>query len=59
MYKRQKYRKLAGQKGNTGNSWGDWDPEKFTVEDSCFGFVVMEDVYKRQGLSALFLGALF
>ena len=38
-----KYRKLAGQKGATGNSWGDWDPEKFTVEDSCFGFVVMEN----------------
>ena len=27
----------------TGNSWGDWDPEKFTVEDSAFGFVVMEN----------------
>ena len=38
-----KYHKLANQKGNTGNSWGDWDPEKFTVEDSCFGFVVMEN----------------
>ena len=37
------YRKLADQKGATGNSWGDWDPEKFTVEDSCFGFVVMEN----------------
>ncbi len=38
-----KYRKLADQKGETGNIWGDWDPEKFTVEDSCFGFVVMEN----------------
>ena len=28
---------------NQGNSWGNWDPEKFTVEDSAFGFVVMED----------------
>ncbi len=28
---------------NTGNAWGDWDPEKFTVEDSAFGFVVMEN----------------
>ncbi len=28
---------------NTGNIWGDWDPEKFTVEDSAFGFVVMEN----------------
>ena len=27
----------------TGNAWGDWDPEKFTVEDSAFGFVVMEN----------------
>ena len=23
--------------------WGNWDPEKFTVEDSAFGFVVMEN----------------
>ena len=38
-----KYRKLADQRGATGNSWGDWDPDKFTVEDSCFGFVVMEN----------------
>jgi len=28
---------------NQGNMWGDWDPEKFTVEDSAFGFVVMEN----------------
>ena len=26
-----------------GNAWGAWDPEKFTVEDSAFGFVVMEN----------------
>jgi len=26
-----------------GNMWGNWDPEKFTVEDSAFGFVVMEN----------------
>ncbi|MDD6263254.1 MAG: Gfo/Idh/MocA family oxidoreductase [Clostridiales bacterium] len=38
-----KYRKLAEQNGNTGNIWGDWDPEKYTVEDSCFGFIVMEN----------------
>lgn len=36
------FRKLAEQK-NTANAWGDWDPEKFTVEDSAFGFVVMEN----------------
>ena len=26
-----------------GNDWGNWDPEKFTVEDCAFGFVVMEN----------------
>ena len=26
-----------------GNAWGVWDPEKFTVEDSAFGFIVMEN----------------
>ncbi len=26
-----------------GNMWGNWDPDKFTVEDSAFGFVVMEN----------------
>jgi len=26
-----------------GNDWGNWDPAKFTVEDSAFGFVVMEN----------------
>ncbi|MBE6553564.1 MAG: Gfo/Idh/MocA family oxidoreductase [Ruminococcaceae bacterium] len=26
-----------------GNMWGNWDPEKFTVEDSAFGFIVMEN----------------
>ncbi len=28
---------------NQGNAWGNWDPEKFTVEDSAFGFIVMEN----------------
>lgn len=36
------YHKLSNQT-NTANGWGDWDPEKFTVEDSAFGFVVMEN----------------
>ncbi len=36
------YKKL-GQQTRTANAWGDWDPEKFTVEDSAFGFIVMED----------------
>ena len=26
-----------------GNAWGSWDPDKFTVEDSAFGFIVMEN----------------
>lgn len=35
--------KKLGQQTNTANAWGDWDPEKFTVEDSAFGFVVMKN----------------
>ena len=27
----------------TANAWGDWDPKQFTVEDSAFGFIVMEN----------------
>ena len=38
-----KYRELAEQGKGSGNDWGDWDPSKFTVEDSCFGFVVMKN----------------
>lgn len=36
------YHKLNDQH-DTANAWGDWDPEKFTVEDSAFGFVVMDN----------------
>ncbi|MDR0322698.1 MAG: Gfo/Idh/MocA family oxidoreductase [Treponema sp.] len=36
------YHKLNKDK-NTGNAWGDWDTDKFTVEDSAFGFVVMKN----------------
>lgn len=36
------YHKLNNDR-NTGNAWGDWDVDKFTVEDSAFGFVVMEN----------------
>ena len=32
------YHKL-GQRKNASNAWGTWDPKKFTVEDSAFGFV--------------------
>lgn len=28
---------------NAANSWGPWDPAKFTVEDSAFAMIVMEN----------------
>jgi len=36
------FRKLADQT-DTGNAFGEWDPEEFTVEDSAFGFIKMKD----------------
>ena len=36
------YHKLSSTK-NAANAWGPWDPEKFTVEDSAFGFITMEN----------------
>lgn len=36
------YHKL-GSKKNAANAWGPWDPAKFTVEDSAFGFITMEN----------------
>lgn len=36
------YKKLGDQR-NTANAWGDWNPEEFTVEDSAFGFITMEN----------------
>lgn len=36
------YKKLSDQT-ETGNAWGDWDREKFTVEDSAFGFIKMKN----------------
>ncbi len=36
------YHKLADQT-ETGNVFGEWNPAEFTVEDSAFGFVVMEN----------------
>ena len=36
------FKKLGGQK-ECGNTWGDWDAEKITVEDSAFGFIVMKN----------------
>ncbi|MBE0068384.1 Gfo/Idh/MocA family oxidoreductase [Thermoanaerobacterium thermosaccharolyticum] len=36
------YHKLA-ERRNSANAWGPWDPDKFTVEDSAFGFITMEN----------------
>lgn len=36
------FKKLGDQK-ETGNAWGDWNPEEYTIEDSAFGFITMED----------------
>ncbi len=35
--------KKLGDQTETGNAWGDWDPKEYTVEDSAFGFIQMED----------------
>jgi predicted dehydrogenase len=32
-----------GQKKDAANAWGSWNPEEFTVEDSAFGFITMEN----------------
>ncbi|WP_339320877.1 Gfo/Idh/MocA family oxidoreductase [Paenibacillus sp. FSL W8-0194] len=36
------YHKL-GSKKDAANAFGPWDPEQFTVEDSAFGFITMEN----------------
>ena len=36
------FRKLADTE-NAANAWGSWDPKKFTVEDSAFGFIRMKN----------------
>lgn len=36
------FRKL-GDNENSANAWGPWDPKKYTVEDSAFGFVRMKN----------------
>lgn len=36
------FRKLA-QNENAANAWGPWDPKEFTVEDSAFGFITMQN----------------
>ncbi|TDF99473.1 Gfo/Idh/MocA family protein [Paenibacillus piri] len=32
-----------GNTKNAANTWGPWDPDKFKVEDSAFGFIKMEN----------------
>lgn len=36
------YRKLADRE-NAANAWGPWDPKTYTVEDSAFGFITMQN----------------
>ena len=36
------YKKL-GDDPDSGNIWGPWDPKEYTVEDSAFGFITMEN----------------
>jgi len=36
------YKKLNAN-GDCGNDFGPWDPKEFTVEDSAFAFITMED----------------
>lgn len=36
------YHKLS-HKENAANAFGPWDPKEFTVEDSAFGFITMEN----------------
>ncbi|MDF2835026.1 MAG: oxidoreductase [Paenibacillus sp.] len=38
----QSFHKLSGRE-NAANAWGPWDPAQFTVEDSAFGMIVMEN----------------
>jgi predicted dehydrogenase len=32
-----------GKKKDAANAWGSWDPEKFKVEDSAFGYITMQN----------------
>ncbi|WP_152391820.1 Gfo/Idh/MocA family protein [Paenibacillus guangzhouensis] len=36
------FHKLSSRE-NAANAWGPWDPSKFTVEDSAFGMITMEN----------------
>ena len=35
--------KKLGNQTETANTWGDWDPAEYTVEDAAFGFIKMQD----------------
>ncbi|NLB82043.1 MAG: Gfo/Idh/MocA family oxidoreductase [Clostridiaceae bacterium] len=35
--------KKLGDQTKTGNTWGDWDPKEYSVEDSAFGFIQMQN----------------
>ncbi len=37
------YQKITDRAENMDNYAGDWDPEKISVEDAAFGFIVMEN----------------
>ena len=38
------FRKLADNPPEKqGNAWGVWDPQKYTVEDAAFGYIVMKN----------------
>lgn len=39
----QAFKKLSAQDKDTGNAFGDWKKEEFTVEDSAFGFIKMKN----------------
>ncbi|MEJ7453088.1 Gfo/Idh/MocA family oxidoreductase [Staphylococcus xylosus] len=32
-----------GKQADAANAWGSWDPNRFTVEDSAFGFIKMKN----------------
>lgn len=38
----QAFHKLS-QRENAANAWGPWDPKEFTVEDSAFGMITMQN----------------
>jgi predicted dehydrogenase len=50
-----------GKRENAANAWGPWDPAKFEVEDSAFGYITMENgativLESSWALNTLFVG---